>query len=453
MSIGTLPAPSSQDGVETFLQILLADYSERCQDYRRQVGYYPRIVFIITAVITTSLGWVFSSLSPDANLWLLPIAVLVCELALSGAVYVYWSSSLMRVYIVQTEHVLNRFGMTRAEVHPINAAASPKIALGFHYWLSKNLRLTRRRALRYAAMSVVGSVYFLVLAMMWITGSQHSFYTSHTALSRIITVAAIGIPFAFLLQFIRLFIRNRDACRALPDLGLVTEQPAPTSESEREATLSDLNYVLILTRDYQERNLDYRSRIDNYYPFLTLAVTVLTATFSLYLIGNNQWVFLLLPLVMATIPFFLIHTYRAAKPLKEYLARIEQELNRVASQVSPGTPDAHPETTHRSGFVRRQRRAAPAFHIGFIGVVREVFWARTKGSAPAPHNFLTAALMIAGFFLLLAVFHYKAYAWLSQEHPAGLPYFWVSVVLTVLVLAADLVLYFEAGPMTHEENE
>jgi hypothetical protein len=441
-------APPS-DISEEHLSMVLTDYAQRCEDHRRQISYYPKLVVALVGIIATSLLWVLDSEPRSASVWLLPIAVLVCEAVACFGVYVYWSSGLMRRYLTNIELGLARRVPKDLTIHSIDEDPEAELAAGFHYWTQVNPGLKSGKQIRYAVATLYVLLLASILVFMWLWGQTSPVYSTSTALTDSVQWLGLGLPvFSF-----GLFLWARFAI--LPQLKSFGSpmrfgfgNSALDGSATRQSALSPEEVAQLLIVDFEERNADYRAVIDNYPLFLTLAVTIAAGAVSLLLKGGSDWVYAFAPFFLLTIPYFLLQTYRQAKALRQYLVLLEQRLDGLVSSKADALHSSR-RMRFLGGILESKRTGSVhepvVFHIGFFRIVREHFWQRTRGSKVTLVNAGVAAAALSVYFVALAWMSHQAYLWMMKDAPTLAKFYGIGVTAILILLVANIALYFEAS--------
>jgi len=435
-----------------FLDVQLADYAERCEDYRRQCAYYPKIVFLLVAILSTTLGWMVGTGRPADYLWILPISVVVCEAVAVFSVFVFWSSRLMRDYIIEIERALNFLAVGKGKIHSTDEDREPEIAFGYHYWTTKNPLLKKRRGARKFASALLAAIFSFLLWRMWALGIDHRFYVEHRSAALVLGGAALFAPLFGIVGY--LWARRNIAARHAsqdPFAGEGDQAGFPATTGV-PPSLSESDSLRILVADFEQRNDDFRRIADNYAPFLTLLLTVLAGSVSIYLPGGNEWVFAVAPVLLATIPFFIVTNYRALKPLKQYIMRLEEALDAASARGEGGAYRPHALPTRGCG-AGGEAPDAGGYRVGFFRVIREKYFQRADGSEAHAGSLAVAGPAILVFLLLLAISVARSYPWVRSEHPELLAQYVAVVAATVVIAALDAWLYFEAKTVARDDKD
>jgi hypothetical protein len=437
------PVKMKPCSTEKAVEILLGDYEERGEDYRRQVSYFPRIIFALLATITSSLGWVFGADDPNRYVWILPLVVVLCEIVAALSVYVYWSSELMHRYLLAIEAELNRVLGALEPLHRMGDGCRPGIVFGYRYWIRLNTRIHppgwKRRFLRYFSALLVVACYLAILGSMWSWGIGHPVLSNRGYTVEILYGLLVAVP---LIAVVLLFIVRKKIITGEAAAQIWSDADRASASEDTDRPELPMNAVMETLRiDYAERNRDFRTLVDNYSLYLTLTLSILAGAISLYLAGENSWVFAATPFLLVTIPFFMILTYRSAKPLRQYMARVESVLDESLKPTFPGIhimPGA------------RQKNAR--FRLGFIGITREQYWQQTTTDKPKIHNAVLAGVAIIGYLVLLAWMGASTHRWLVVDHPQSMHWFWTGAAAIIGVIVINTGLYLESRLVTDENH-
>lgn len=416
------------------LDLLLADYSERSEDYRRQIAYYPKSIFFLIAVASSSLAWVFGAKDPDSVKWVLPLSVTVSEIITLLLVYVYWSSARMKMYLIEIERYLGKTYDFRPALHSTDDDPAPEITFGYHYWLGVNPGLQGRLAMRVGAVMALIS-YCLLLAAMWFWGTSGSSIFHHGIWLSTLTIVMGLIMVAGITTFLILRHKIQQVGNSIKEEHDDPENPGWEWD--------DTTKFKLLSADFQERNKDYRSLIDNYYLFLTLLLSMLAGVLSLYFTSGNGWIFALAPVVIVTVPFFMIYNYRVIRPIRRYLCRLEDTLEDRLKDSGPIVHHGERCPAHQGGACVGGGNEVPCFRIGFFSVIRNTYWQRSGSNKITKPNAAVAIPAILIFIGLLIVMYLQTASWIGAAFPSGLIYIRIGLGLTCLMLLVDIFLFFE----------
>lgn len=441
-TLKTQPAPGM------YVEALLADYRQRMNDLRRQRRYYGFVTKVCGAIVCAAVGWFSVSSAGEEPQAIVPIVVLLLEMAGLGLIFVYKTVELMRCYVMRLEYRLRLLLPAEHRVYcdklitsngagqEGQAEEAVRIPFGFEIW-----RRARGAPLPDWARSpwLVGGLGLVIglLAMASLShGLQEPIYSKHGALRVAVLLASGSLPpvggviFASVLRQVAAWTRQVQQKvneRDPAELGL-------DAASARAA---------IMATDMEERSNDFRETSDLYPTLILAAASVVAGTLGVHIEGGptHGWILLTLPPALLSLCLALNYTYRKNRQIKLYVGCVEQALDKVCAQVENGRGPVHWE----------QEPAGPppgrkGFSIGFFSIVREKHVARAADlRVPWGMAVILVCAAVVGFLVSLWCV-WRGHEWIGARWPQmAWTMMTVYLVGIVILLAVNAHLYMTSG--------
>jgi len=375
------------------LSLLLADYQERNNDYRRQVAYYGKIITTVILILAGAVGWVLASpSSKDRPYHLLPLAVGMANVALLMTLFVFRSSQLMRTYLVALEKALNDWALLGAgqqPIHRVDGDAKPSLFTGYHTWKSGCRDLPAARAARrLVRVIVLLTVATLEMALV-VWGLRDTWYPGSVAKGAVVAILLVGPVAGGLLAYRALRAGCAEELNAVLQLKTSSWGPRPVDEDDVRS---------ILLTDLTERSEDFRFWADYYHHVFLWAFGGITALVSLWVADRSQeWVFLLVPPVLLCAAFVDVLVFRRVQRVKLYIEEVERLADRWAE--TDGWPCVHLSGGRRRVDEANKDGEAGLFRIGFFRFVRKQGIEDTE-SGRVPGYAVLLTMIITGILLV-----------------------------------------------------